>query len=220
MPRIYTESLRTLDRTKAAIIAPLGIILMNAYVQHEGLVHADANWDKRIETAFPSALVAPQVSDDLGYPSHNLDIAIASGEVTAATGAALLTGSRPGELVAIGVGAQVAATAADGFVDHAQLLSRQEAHGMDVGPSAIVGAFFMKAIADQWWKADKSKSKQAWAAAGAGLASIMTAASYYFDRKNGTLDLASHTAGMAVGALASCIKNRRKYPASSQQTTA
>jgi hypothetical protein len=208
MKRQSAEILRRVNGVREAAIVSLGIILVDSLARNDVANYVSASVDKKIEDALPSAFVAPRISDDIGLPSHNLDLAL---DVSAAATSTLLVKSTSSakEMVAIGAAAQLASSTADAAVTGANLLSPAEMHQEDVGASAIESAFITKFLLDKMNEAESGTSKKLWAGAAGVFALAMTFGASYVDRKNGTLDFSSHTAGIGVGAIASYLKSNR-----------
>jgi hypothetical protein len=205
---IVKENLR---RSQAAIMAPLGLLLVETMAKNQGMVKADADTTHRLIKAVPSAFVAPEVSDDIvGYHSQKIDEAVAAGGLALSAGLASRTTPNPFELAAVGLGAQIGSCVADSLVAKEGLLTHSEQNQYDVGPSAVIGAFIMKFLLDNWQTSVSPRAKKTWAAGSGIFAAGMTFGASYLDKKNGTLDFTSHSVGLAAGALASAMKTRRR----------
>jgi hypothetical protein len=207
MYRPGLETLNYLKNKKDATAVGLGILIVDALCHNHLHVSASDDIGRRAVEAFPSVFMAPEVTDDIGLPSHGLDVAAAA---SAGVGATLLAKSSSGtkELIAIAAAAQTLSTAADGMIAHEGWLSSSEAHNPDVGGSAIESAFVMKFLLDKLARTESRRGKRILKAGAAAFAITAAFGTAYLDSKNFKTDFASHLSGLAAGGGASYLKNR------------
>lgn len=204
--RSVAEKLRI---SYAALYAPLGIFVVDAFFHHQAAMHTDADALQRAEKTIPSVFVAPEVSDDLlGSPSHTMDVAIAAGTAAGSVALAKLTKMSSKDMLLTGLAAQGMATVTDGVAVHSGLMSSAEKAGFDDGSSAIEVAYGTRFMFDLISRTENPIAKKTLKASAVLIAMAVTFGASYLDRKNFVTDFSSHASGLGAGWLSHSFNQR------------
>lgn len=200
VPSVYHRTVDYLKNAKAMVALSMGMLAINVMSGTSLEIHSDTPATKQLELALPSAFIAPQAtsSDTLNY----LGLVLVAG---AGLETARRTTSTKG-LIATGVGAQIASCGADALVDQTGLIHNE----IDVGFSGITVAWLTKFMLDKSLSAETLSKKRLWKLGLGAMAVFMSAGAYVVDRHGADLDVVSHAAGIAVGALAYRLGTWRK----------
>lgn len=157
-------------------------------------VRADDPLTKKALLAYPSAVVAPKVTDN-----HFLDVAMMAAPAVASLELAKESTSKK-ELGTMAILAHGLACATNTIAARSGWLTSEELTGNDDGFSAIWLAWAVKAGLDRAANAKSTKERLAWGGGTAMLVAGATVGSYMTrDTVGSKLDATAHASGAAVG---------------------
>ena len=185
----------------SATLVATTMILANSVDNSALVVHDNDSLARQAELALPSALVAPDFTNNQG-----LSTATQVSLSVAAIEAARTTTSFKG-LMATGAAAQLASCGIDSAIERSGAIGNVNHQERDLGFSAIYTALFTKFVLDRS-KASQN-NRRAWLGGAVALAGALVAGPLLVEGKQtGILDASSHLAGIAVGAIAHYISRQ------------
>jgi hypothetical protein len=197
---LIDQGARRIEHARDAVVVALGTILTDIYANNLADLKTGAGVGEHVLKAIPSAFEPAEVSDDLlGKPNPTMDLAIDVGPLALSTAMARESMGSTKELALLALSAQAAASGADIAAVEGHLLSRAEMAEKDVGGSALTTAFFTRVLFDKIARSETEKQRRVWQAVTAVFVGAVTVGAAYFDSKNFSTDLASHSAAAAVG---------------------
>ena len=187
----------------SATLVATTMILANSVDNSALVVHDNDPFVRQAELALPSALVAPDFTQN-----QDLSTAAQIGLSVAGIEAARTTTSLKG-IVATGAAAQLASCGADAAIERSGALGTVNHIERDLGFSAIYTALFTKFILDR--AKDRQNNRRAWLGGAVALAGVLVAGPLVLENaQTGVLDASSHAAGILVGSLAHKLDSREQ----------